>query len=197
MEQDKIVVRCTGCKAPFKVLKSFLGQKVNCTKCQNSFEITASSEAILESIDEDLVPGGAEAAVERPTGVVVCAVLYYIGAALYVLLGLLMLSGSSYIAQIFSEYGLGSGFAGIISVIAVILIGLAVLCFFVAKDLYKGANWAMIAAIIISAIGLLDGLRSLGFSPGAAVLQLALSGFVVFYLIFNKDAKKFYGQVKV
>lgn len=119
---------------------------------------------------------------EVPTGVKIISVVYYIGAALALLGGLLFLTGSAIIDA--GILGPIAAFAGIF------LIGLAVLDFFIARGLWKGQRWSWLAAIIISGLGLLSSVLAIaGGAVTSNIVGAAFHAVIGGYLIWNKDAK--------
>ena len=125
---------------------------------------------------------------EVPTGVKVVSVLYYIGAALELLLAIALFIGAGTIASKIPIIGaLG---AGLFVVVGVVLIGLAALSFFVGRGLWKAQKWARIVAIIFSVLGVLFAV--LGMVQGqvaSSVVNLIISGAIGGYLLFSKDVK--------
>src|SRR3989344_3949370 len=112
---------------------------------------------------------------EVPTGVKVISVLYYIGAAFELLLAIALFIGAGTIASKIPLIGaLGSG---LFIIAGVVLIGLAVLSFFVGRGLWKAQKWARIVAIIFAVLGVLFAV--LGMVQGqiaSNVLSLVISG---------------------
>ncbi len=130
--------------------------------------------------------------VNIPTGVKVISVLYYIYAALGVIAGLALIAGTGMIGLLISQISLfGALGAGMFAVFGVVVIGLSVLGFFVARGLRKAKSWARIVAIISSALGILSLVISMirgniiSNILGLAI-QLAIGG----YLLFNNNVKQ-------
>ena len=125
-----------------------------------------------------------------PTGVKVISVLYYIGAALCVLFALLFLAGAGYIGAILKSVPalsiLGTGF---FVFLGILLVGIGVLYFFIARGLWKGKNWARIVVIIFSSLGVLNGLYSLVHFSIFGLIGLAVNAFIVYYLGFSQEGK--------
>jgi len=123
-----------------------------------------------------------------PVGVKIISVLYYIGAALELLLAIALFIGAGTIASKIPLIGaLGSG---LFIIIGVVFIGLAVLSFFVGRGLWKGQKWARIVAIIFAVIGVLFAL--LGMVQGqfvSNIFSLVISAVIGGYLMFSKDVK--------
>lgn len=126
-----------------------------------------------------------------PLGVKILSVLAYIAAAFSVIFALLFIIGAGFIINIpaFAIFG-----TGIFILLGIIMLGFAVLDFFVARGLWKGRNWARIFMIIVSCIGIVLALVSL-FSVESlvyAILNIVINGLIAGYLLFNKKAKIFF-----
>ena len=127
-----------------------------------------------------------------PTGVKVIAVLYYIGAVLGIIFGLLFFVGAGTIGSISSQIPiLGALGAGLFVVGGIILIGLGVLGFFVGRGLWKARPWARIVATIFAALGILMAIISMIQGSIASnivnlVIQLVIGG----YLLFSNNVKQ-------
>jgi hypothetical protein len=134
-----------------------------------------------------------------PTGVKIVAVWYYIWAILWMVFGLLIAIGSS--AIITYLIGLFPGLAtvrfgtlillGI--VVGLVLIGLGVLEFFVARGMWRLKAWARITAILLSLLAVVNAVYVLtsGLQP-IQLTRLIFDGGIVLYLVFSKDAKKLF-----
>jgi hypothetical protein len=124
-----------------------------------------------------------------PVGVQIISVLYYIGAVLGVVFGLLFVSASGYLASMIPELaGLG---AGLFVFLGILLIGVGVLGFFVGRGLWGLKPWARIFAIILAALGILSAIYSMitNFSFGN-IVSILIHGFIGYYLLLNKEAKR-------
>lgn len=116
----------------------------------------------------------------RPTGVTVIAILYMIGAAFCVVLGVLMFVGGGFMATMMNQQASGgSGVAGILAGLGAAL-GVVVLVFgaidaVVGWGLWSLKEWGRIMAIILSALGALLQL------PG---LLRALTHFHIFGIVW-------------
>jgi hypothetical protein len=114
---------------------------------------------------------------ERPTGVTILAVLYFLGAACLVLLGILSIVGGSLLSGLAHGGGPASALFAMGGVfIGAILLVLAVLDVAIAVGFLKLQNWARIVAIILTGIGVLFGLLG---------LVTMLAHLMVFLLIFR------------
>lgn len=132
---------------------------------------------------------------EIPAGVKIISVLFYIGAFLFLISGILSVAGVGLPQENLTGAAvgvpqLGRGFeifGGIISV------ALAILVFFVGLSLWKGRRWAGITAIILSIIGIITSL--IGMIGGGVVgnlITLIIYAGISSYLFFNKDVKRIF-----
>jgi len=134
---------------------------------------------------------------DKPMGVKVVAVLYYIWAILWMLMGLLIALGASliveYISQVFpSLSALSYGLLITVGVLlGIVLIGLGVLEFFVARGLWRLKSWARIMAIVLSLLAIINAAYAMtsGFQA-VQLVRLIVDGGIVLYLIFSKEARR-------
>ncbi len=138
-----------------------------------------------------------------PIGVKVISVLYYIGAAFSFLFGLLFIVGGAFIGAILGEKlaALGTIGSSVFIILGIAMLGFGVLDIFIGRGLWKGQNWARIAAIVLAIFGILGGLTSLvsglsnlqitgAFSIFFAFVQLAVSLLIGGYLAFAHEVKE-------
>lgn len=127
-----------------------------------------------------------------PTGVKVISVLYYIGAGVSILFGLLLLIGADFFMRTVSSnlpHLPLQGLTGIFIALGIILIGLSVLNFFIGRGLWRGKNWARIFVIIFSALGVISGLYSIIMGSYLSVLGVVINLSIGGYLMFNAAVK--------
>ena len=125
-----------------------------------------------------------------PVGVKVISVLFYIGAVLSVLFGLLSFVGASLFGALFSNIpALSFIGAGSFVVLGVVMLALGVLDFFVGRGLWKGHNWARIVAVILAALGVLMQLLALLGGRISAIVFLVIYLVIGGYLLLNNDVK--------
>jgi hypothetical protein len=93
----------------------------------------------------------------RPVGVTVIAILDFLGAALCILGGVLIMVGGGLAASFLGQGqggAAGAGFAAAFgAVLGVFFIAIALLVAFVGWGLWKLKGWARIVAIVLAAIG--------------------------------------------
>ena len=126
---------------------------------------------------------------EVPTGVKVISVLYYIGAVVELLLAVALFFGAGAVASKL-PLNLGALGSALFIVLGIVLLGIAVLSFFVGRGLWKAQKWARIVAIIFSVLGVLFAI--LGMVQGQVasnVVSLVISGAIGGYLLFSSSVK--------
>lgn len=111
---------------------------------------------------------------ERPTGVTILAVLYFIGTAFLAICGLLFIVGGSMLSGLAQSGGPGSAiFAAGGAVVGAFFLVLALLELAIGIGFIKLQNWARVVAIVFTGIAVLFGLLGM-FSMLAHVMVLAL-----------------------
>ena len=129
-----------------------------------------------------------------PTGVKVISVLYYIGAVLGILFGLLLLVGAGLIsgALLSSVAWLGVLGAGLFIVVGLLLLALGVFGIFIGRGLWKARPWARVVAIIFACLGVLMAVIIIVLGGGIVsnLFNLIIQGIIGGYLLFNTEVKK-------
>jgi len=138
---------------------------------------------------------------ERPTGVTILAVLYFIGAAFFALCGILFIVGGSMLSGLAHGGGPGSAlFAMGGAVVGGIFLVLAVLNLAIGIGFIKLQNWARVVAIILIGIGVVFGLLSMAsllahfmmFVLVVRLIFLAIEIWILVYL-FKPHVKQAFG----
>src|SRR3989344_4428979 len=112
-----------------------------------------------------------------PTGVKIISVLYYIGAVLTFIFGLILL----FSADALSEFIPGLGTLGIVG--GIVLMGFGVLSFFIGRGLWKGSNWARIVAIILAVLGIISAIYAMTSGAiGSNIINLLINLLIGWYL---------------
>ena len=122
-----------------------------------------------------------------PTGVKVISVLYYIGAVFELIFGILLFVGSGALK---AKVPLLAFLGPFLIIGGIVLVGLAVLSFFVGRGLWKGQKWSRIVAIIFAALGAL--LSIVGMIQGqiaSNIVGLVISAGIGAYLLFSSSVK--------
>lgn len=133
-----------------------------------------------------------EMAKEIPVGVKIIAVLYYIGAVLSAILGILSIVGAGFVASLIPA--LGALGAGIMIAVGILLIGLAVLWFFMGRGLWRAQPWARILVIIFAIIGVIMAIIQMitfgAISLVSNIISLIINAVIGWYMLFNAEVKK-------
>lgn len=134
-----------------------------------------------------------------PVIVNIISIIYYIGAALYALIGILLITRSnalvSYMISYYPNLGLetiGQGaLATMVVIMGVLILGFGVFVFFVGRGIWKLRKWARIVVIVLSILGILSAIFSIiGGSVFIQIIKIAIHGFAGGYLLFSEEAKK-------
>ncbi len=122
------------------------------------------------------------------TNLKIVVMLYYLAAALNVLGGLIMLIGGGLMGNMLKSMGGLAGIIGGLMVVgAIIIIGLGVLDYFIAKGLTGLKKWAYTVAIIFSILGIISGLITI--SGGAGIIGIIINGYIAYTLLIDKETK--------
>ena len=147
----------------------------------------------------------AKAKKQAPVGVKIISVYYYAVFVFSAVIGLLAIFGASFIynfivnvmnAQVPGNPTIElSKFAPLIIIfIGIIFIISAIVSFFIGRGLWTGKNFARIVAVAFSIIAIVSNLTSIlsGTFIGRSIIGLLIDGLIVWYLLTNKDVKKFF-----
>ncbi|HSC78507.1 MAG TPA: hypothetical protein VLB32_08080 [Candidatus Acidoferrales bacterium] len=140
---------------------------------------------------------------ERPIGVTILAVLEFISAGAFILIGLLLLVGGGMLGAM-GGGGEGSGVMAVLgtlgAVAGVVVLVLAAIPLAVGIGLWKLKNWARILAIVFSGLGVVSNLFGVigGVSTGemvslsSGVIGLGVNILILWYL-FQPHVKQAFG----
>jgi hypothetical protein len=123
----------------------------------------------------------------RPTGVTVLAVLCFIGACFFVLLGIGSIVGGGFVGAMLAGSGSsgmgGAAMAGIGVIVGVFFLVFAGLYGVTGWGLLNLKDWARIVSMVLAALGVLGALFALiGMHIFTALIRLAISGWILWYL---------------
>ncbi len=125
-----------------------------------------------------------------PSGVKVVSILFYLGAAFELILAILSFVSVGFVAQVPGLETAAFLGAGFLVVIGVVLVGVAVLNFFVARGLWNAKVWARIVALVLMVLSVIGSLFSLALGAIInGIVTLLIAGLIIWYLGFNKDVK--------
>lgn len=139
----------------------------------------------------------------RPVGVSILAVLGFIGAGLWVLIGLAMLVGASFVGAMFSQaQGAPAGSGGFMAMlggaVSIVFFVFAAIAALLAWGLWTLKNWARIVVIVLQALGILFSLAallhlSLPVLVGL-IIRVGIGGLIIWYLSKPDVAAAFAGS---
>ena len=114
----------------------------------------------------------------KPTGILVCAVLFAIGGIFLILggLGMFLMGGS--LLGLGSDAAVGAGIFGILG-IGFLVVGILYLA--IAYGMWNLKNWARIPGIILAVIGLLN-------IPIGTIISIV----ILYYLLINDETKNLF-----
>lgn len=125
---------------------------------------------------------------ERPTGVTIIAVLYWVGTFFFVCMSLLSLLGAGILAELLRKNGLEM-LAGIGVALAVVLFFFSLLSALLGWGMWSLMNWARVVTIILCGLRFLSAATFLlwglaHFNPFVvfSLLGLAINGIILWYL---------------
>ena len=127
---------------------------------------------------------------EIPLGVKIISILYYIGAVLLIIFGILFLVGSGQIASKASELPLLGAISSSLFVIAgIAMIVIGILIFLLARGLWKLRPWARIVTIVLMCLAILSAIVSLIQGSPVSWSSTIVNAIIAGYLIFSKNVK--------
>jgi hypothetical protein len=138
---------------------------------------------------------------ERPTGVTILAVLYFIGTAFLGICGLLFIVGGSMLSGLAQSGGPGSAiFAAGGAVVGGVFLVLALLELAIGIGFIKLQNWARVVAIVFTGIAVLFGVLGMlsllahvvVFALMIRLITLAIQIWIMVYL-FKPHVKQAFG----
>jgi len=144
-----------------------------------------------------------------PLGVKIISVLHYLVTLVYFLFGLSSIIFPRRIATGIVvanklDYSLVGTISTWIVILSIILIeGIAVLEFFIARGLWRGKRWTRVMSLIFSGINIIFFLFLLFYSEqkisgmGVDVIFIGVNMIIIAYLIFNKKVREFFRKEKV
>ena len=153
---------------------------------------------------------------EKPLGVKILGVLYYIGSAVSILfavlfffLGLYLVQNASAVEAEFSAEDLAA-IGSVVTLVPLFFVFagfslvVGVLDFFLGRGFWKAQNWARIFVLVCSFLGIAYGLFYLisglyifdSITLFAGVLNIAINGFLVWYLM-KKNVIHYFAKKKV
>jgi hypothetical protein len=122
---------------------------------------------------------------QRPAGVIILAVLYWLSAFGLFVGGIILAVGFTAFGTM--STGMMSAFAGLGVIGGVLLIGFGAVAAFIGYGLIQLQEWARITTLVLVGIGLLMGFIGLvspfGFGRLSSIVRIAIDGFILWYLL--------------
>jgi len=91
-----------------------------------------------------------------------------------------------------AEQGIILPSASVLVSIGIIFLILSVLFYFIGKGLLNAKKWAKIVIAVIAIIFLIMALMSLINKNFSSIIFIVINGFISWYLLLNKESKKFF-----
>jgi hypothetical protein len=122
---------------------------------------------------------------QRPTGVVVLAVLYWLSAACLIVVGCALAIGLAAFSHLAA--GVPGVFAGVGMIGGIVLIGGGAMSGFLGYSLYQLQEWARVTTIVLVAIGFAGALfgffHPIGIGRISSLVRMAIDAFIIWYLV--------------
>lgn len=122
---------------------------------------------------------------QRPTGVIVIAVLYWLSAFTLLLLGTIMAVGFTTFGGV--ARGMMSMFAGFGVIGGIVLLGFGAVVAFIGYSLFQLQEWARVTTIVLVALGFAAAVFSFfSFGGGARIgslFRMAIDAVIIWYLV--------------
>ena len=122
---------------------------------------------------------------QRPTGVVVIAILYWLSACTSLLMGIVMAVGFTAFGSVAT--GMMSMFAGFGVIGGIVLLGFGAVLAFLGYSLFQLNEWARVTTIVLVALGFIAAVSALiSFGGGArisALFRMAIDAVIIWYLV--------------
>ena len=123
---------------------------------------------------------------ELPLWIKVISIMYYISAAMGLLVGITLLISSDALGKLTEYYTAASQISG--TALSLLILGTGVLEFFVGRGLWKKQKWARMVAIIIAILGSIGAVISI-VQQGNGTFRLIIHAVIGSYLIFSRQVK--------
>jgi hypothetical protein len=123
--------------------------------------------------------------VQRPTGVTVIAILYWLSAFVLIMLGSMMAIGFTAFGGMMS--GMSSLLAGFGVIGGIVLLGFGAVMAVIGYSLFQLQEWARVTTIVLVALGFLMGvlglLHPIGVGRFSSLVRMGIDAFIIWYLV--------------
>jgi hypothetical protein len=178
-------------------------------RTKKSARASSSKSRVIRS-NRTLV--GARRKYNIPSGIKIIAVIFYVVAVLHIIASIFMFIGGIAGQKIIASFGVDKllkmfpnstpediqnavSMSPYLIAAAALLLGLAVLEFYVGKGLFNAKNWARYTALVFVTLGLINSLTALklGYVAGSLIMFLAYA-VVGWYLWLDIDVQRTFGE---
>jgi hypothetical protein len=127
---------------------------------------------------------------KSPRGVKIISIFYYIASFFYLLTALVAFFKSDIFTKLPGFNQNINNFPQAFIAFGTFLFLLAVLSFFIAKEIKKLKRWALIATLAISALWVIGGFLSIMEKSYISVINLLINLLICGYIIWNKKTRQ-------
>ena len=132
-----------------------------------------------------------------PEGIMILAVLAFIGAFISFFIGNLLITSSTSIVNYFEIAATQSAEIGVPSLMQLILIGIlliavAVFEYLLGRGLLKAQKWARIALIVLAVLGAILAILSITQGSLGSIFSIIVDAIIIWYLVSRKSVKQFF-----
>ncbi|MDI6730001.1 MAG: hypothetical protein QMD06_00450 [Candidatus Altarchaeum sp.] len=122
--------------------------------------------------------------VDKPNGILVCAILFAIGGMFGILGGIaILLIGDAIFDMGGADAEVAGMFAGMMGIFAVVVLIIGIVELVVAYGIWKMKKWAKIAGIILAVIGLIN-------IPIGTIISIV----ILYFLLIDKNTKDLFTE---
>jgi hypothetical protein len=122
---------------------------------------------------------------QRPIGIVVLAVLYWLAAFCLVMVGFALAVGLTIFSGM--RTGMPTFLPGIGMIGGIVALGFGAASAFIGYGLFELQEWARVTSIVLAAIGFLGALfgffHPIGVARFSSLVRMALDAFIIWYLV--------------
>ena len=122
---------------------------------------------------------------QRPSGVVIVAVLYWLSACTLLLMGVIMAVGFTAFGSVAT--GMMGMFAGFGVIGGIVLLGFGAVLAFLGYSLFQLNEWARITTIVLVALGFVAAVLSFfglgGYARISSLFRMAIDAVIIWYLV--------------
>ncbi len=131
----------------------------------------------------------------RPTGVTILAILEVLEGLFGILAGLGLLAAGAILGTGMFEIPamLGALAGALVGTLGLMMLVFGIVSFLLAYGLWNGRRWAWTWTLVFAVIGLIFGVLQMLGSPGSGIVQVIISGIIIYYL-YRPYVKTYFGK---